>query len=143
MAGNNGSWKILFTLELNVDEGGWELGGFMCFFWPEAYAQPGASKAHEATLVLLKAAGADTDPKTTGLPDVEEIHKFLNYTSMRAMFDNKASNPLMLNVDREITRDQMEEIISTTDRKTLKRWRSACNVKFLGSRVRPVKRKRA
>lgn len=121
-----GTWKILFTLEMDLEQGRWRLGAFMCFLWPAAYAQRDGQKIHEATLVMLEAAGADVD--AAGLPNMKAISEFLSYTQMRSMFDNKATWPLMLEVPQQITREQMEVIVDSSDRETLNRWRKECAI---------------
>lgn len=124
---DDGTWKVLFTMELDVEQGRYRLGGFLCFYWPAAYAKPGGNKVHEATLVMLKAAGAD--PRDTGLPDMMEVSKFIQYANMRNTLDNKATPALVLGVPQQLTRDQMEALIDSVDREGLHRWRKECQFK--------------
>lgn len=138
----DGTWKVVFTLELDVEQGRYRLGGFLCFYWPAAYGTPEGKKIHEATLVMLEAAGAN--PDDAGIPDMMEVSKFIQYANMRSTLDNKATRALVLDVPQQLTRDQMEAVVDSTDRRTLNRWRDQCVVAtgHWGTKYKTVRSKR-
>lgn len=129
-----GVWKLLFTLELDVTEGCWTLGGFMCFFWPNDFTE----QRYRATRALMAASNVSIED--SGLPDMEAINKFIWYANLRSMVDNKGTAALCLETSQQLTREQMQEVIRTADREQLKFWRekAAFRVPFgAGNRLPP------
>lgn len=119
-------WRVLFQLELDVDEARHRLGAFMCYQWPKEYARENGHSAMRAARVLLEAAGGD--PDAAGLPDPKEIERFVVYAALRARCDNKASEPMILTLDAPMTREEMENLIDSADPKLLAQWRRAGKV---------------
>lgn len=119
-------WRILFTLEMNLAEARYELGGFYCFHWPEQYQGKNGVRNFRATIALLEAAGKD--PIECGLPDTEKIQRFLKYTSLRARMDNKATDALLMEVPCECSREFFSRLVQGQDHPTLRRWIDSARV---------------
>lgn len=123
-----GDWKVLFTLEHDVEDMQYTLGGFICFFWPVMFKGENAQESYDAMTVMMEAAGVD--PAAAGFPDLREIQRFLTYTDLRSTLDNKATKPMVIGVPEQLSRDRFHAVVASAGHEKLKHWRDTCTVSW-------------
>lgn len=93
-------YKLLFSLEVDIDTMKYRLGGYMCVPWPEVL-HPLTEDDVPALRATLGCIGVMLD----------EVAGFHRYTVLRSQFDTKTKGPFIVTSNTPVSKDDFAEMI--------------------------------